>query len=912
MTKETGGTVSVNHPSAAEPSPTAVSLPTAVTEPTQSTVPAAPAPTTAPHSLPTWVPPTVSPGVSTGVTVPDPNAGDSASAGYTSQVAAQAPAQLTCTNKHAATADPFLVAPFQGWTDINSFVDHDLPDYAVDGRIILANGLIADASEGQESDFFPAYWSPALRQFVSYDGHNGYDFGISYQPVLAAAAGTVMFAGWNGPSPADGYGQMILINHHNGYVTLYGHLSKLEVQQGDRVTAGQEIAISGDTGRSTGPHLHFSVFHNCAVTDPYGWTGPGVDPLETFNGERSHYLWLPGHDPLVLNPPPKWPAYPAGLKIAPNVHVAPAQQRTLPLADRLLLLDLPRSSLGDTPPNVALARSQALIQQEAEHLVPYLRDLVRAGLIQSWQFVPSTAAIWVRGSASAAQLESLPGVASLSGVQPEDLQAAQAGFAHAILIQTSAQQAPSLWPIGFRSSLATWRPIAAINNGQAAVTGSVVPGERISVALTRRGRIIAQGTAVGDAESGGFVATLRNGQGLPVPARDGDVLHVNSAEHSTKMTIQGTSLRAHLTHLDGQAPSGSDVVITATGLDGSVLFHRVLVAHRSGRYHLRLPLPLPPGTLVVATVADSAGSHESAATFTPGLRVTLGQATVNGWVVGHHPVFQFRRGALHLTRVIHPDSAGHFEIELSQHGLPLALQAGDQIALGPAGRVHLLRIPAVHLSRAHGRLTIAGQLRAQLAAASLGPLSPDSRGKSVITSQARSLTLTLDPACQLTILSGQDQVALHLGSGTISGATAPGGAITVTTLDQKGVPLETAAASGDDPSGAFSTSLKARLQSGTTVIIRGRQDTALTLPPFHAAYSRTAHLLSISGQKGLRGVVRGELAHARPIWSRSFTLPAQLRLPSRADHALRLRLRVFLPGNISLERIIRLIPARKH
>ena len=145
-------------------------------------------------------------------------------------VSAQAPSQLTCRGKQQGTALPFLVSPYSGWTEFVSFVDHDSPDYTVDGTIVLANGITATSGDGQESDLWPAYWSPSLRQFVNYDGHNGYDFALSYQTILAAGTGTVSFAGWNSSDEYAGYGQMVLIDHHNGYVTLYGHLSKIDVK----------------------------------------------------------------------------------------------------------------------------------------------------------------------------------------------------------------------------------------------------------------------------------------------------------------------------------------------------------------------------------------------------------------------------------------------------------------------------------------------------------------------------------------------------------------------------------------------------------------------------------------------------------------------------------------------------------
>jgi murein DD-endopeptidase MepM/ murein hydrolase activator NlpD len=81
--------------------------------------------------------------------------------------------------------------------------------------------------------------------------------------VGAAGAGTVTQAGWNG-----GYGNSITIDHGNGLETLYGHLSEVLVNVGDLVTQLQTIGLSGNTGNSTGPHLHFSVIKDGEMVDP--------------------------------------------------------------------------------------------------------------------------------------------------------------------------------------------------------------------------------------------------------------------------------------------------------------------------------------------------------------------------------------------------------------------------------------------------------------------------------------------------------------------------------------------------------------------------------------------------------------------------------------------------------------------
>lgn len=87
--------------------------------------------------------------------------------------------------------------------------------------------------------------------------HNGIDFGISYASVYAAKEGRVIGSGDNG---RYAYGKWIAIDHGDGLVTLYGHLSKKSVSKGEKVKKGEKIGTSGNTGYSTGPHLHFSVF----------------------------------------------------------------------------------------------------------------------------------------------------------------------------------------------------------------------------------------------------------------------------------------------------------------------------------------------------------------------------------------------------------------------------------------------------------------------------------------------------------------------------------------------------------------------------------------------------------------------------------------------------------------------------
>ncbi len=142
----------------------------------------------------------------------------------------------------------------------------------------------------------------------AYDGHRGTDFAIvADTPVVAADDGTVTYAEW---SDSGGWGVVL---EHAGNRTAYFHNNALFVYPGQRVSRGQLIALSGSTGNSTGPHVHFEVrdllpfWH---AIDPFGWTGPGRDPWRFDQG----YLWTsdpptPFVLPLVFPSGARWNAW---------------------------------------------------------------------------------------------------------------------------------------------------------------------------------------------------------------------------------------------------------------------------------------------------------------------------------------------------------------------------------------------------------------------------------------------------------------------------------------------------------------------------------------------------------------------------------------------------------------------------
>ncbi len=102
--------------------------------------------------------------------------------------------------------------------------------------------------------------------------HGGIDFrGEIGSPIHATAAGTVIYA-----APRGGYGNCVVIQHNKELKTLFGHMSKILVQQGDKIEVGDVVGTLGSTGRSTGPHLHYEIYKNNERINPEEF-------LKTFN-----------------------------------------------------------------------------------------------------------------------------------------------------------------------------------------------------------------------------------------------------------------------------------------------------------------------------------------------------------------------------------------------------------------------------------------------------------------------------------------------------------------------------------------------------------------------------------------------------------------------------------------------------
>jgi hypothetical protein len=106
--------------------------------------------------------------------------------------------------------------------------------------------------------------------------HAGIDFSADQGVAIQATGdGVVTRAGRDG-----GYGNVVVISHGYGYETLYGHMSKIEVQDGQKVKRGQRIGLIGSTGASTGPHCHYEVHVNGTVVNPLNFVHDGLTPSE--------------------------------------------------------------------------------------------------------------------------------------------------------------------------------------------------------------------------------------------------------------------------------------------------------------------------------------------------------------------------------------------------------------------------------------------------------------------------------------------------------------------------------------------------------------------------------------------------------------------------------------------------------
>ena len=141
-----------------------------------------------------------------------------------------------------------------------------------EGWIPGADGFCSPIGSGWESRVTSEFGKRIDPITGKRKGHTGMDLAVpTGTPIRTALGGTVTVSKYN----AGGYGYYVCIDHGNGLVTLYGHCSQLLARVGQTVQAGDIIALSGSTGRSTGPHLHFEVRVNGEQTNPRAYLPKG-------------------------------------------------------------------------------------------------------------------------------------------------------------------------------------------------------------------------------------------------------------------------------------------------------------------------------------------------------------------------------------------------------------------------------------------------------------------------------------------------------------------------------------------------------------------------------------------------------------------------------------------------------------
>ena len=157
--------------------------------------------------------------------------------------------------------------------DLSRRIDSRSAQFASLENVILGRQLSAQIKptgrpvrEGYISSYFGERMDPFNGEQAM---HKGVDFATDAgADVLAVASGIVTWAG-----PREGYGDLLEINHGNGYTTRYAHNAQTLVAVGDTVQRGQAIAVVGSTGRSTGPHVHFEVLRDGLQIDPMAYVG---------------------------------------------------------------------------------------------------------------------------------------------------------------------------------------------------------------------------------------------------------------------------------------------------------------------------------------------------------------------------------------------------------------------------------------------------------------------------------------------------------------------------------------------------------------------------------------------------------------------------------------------------------------
>jgi murein DD-endopeptidase MepM/ murein hydrolase activator NlpD len=182
---------------------------------------------------------------------------------------------LEATSGQPASA-PVLSAMLDRLSDAIS--DRERQMGALENLILtreLRNTVYPQGRPVQEG-FISSAYGERVDPFTGYTAfHSGVDFaGEEGSPVMAVATGVVVWAG-----DKVGYGNLVEINHGDGYVTRYAHNAAILVKAGDTVLKGQALGLLGSSGHSTGPHVHFEVLRDGNPVDPMAFINQNAGPV---------------------------------------------------------------------------------------------------------------------------------------------------------------------------------------------------------------------------------------------------------------------------------------------------------------------------------------------------------------------------------------------------------------------------------------------------------------------------------------------------------------------------------------------------------------------------------------------------------------------------------------------------------
>lgn len=176
--------------------------------------------------------------------------------------------------------------PVQAVADFNYILDTS--KLAIGTELVIPDGKVPEQvipvytptipslgpTQAPSSDHSYCVWPSSTRIISQYFSwyHNGVDIasanGTAMPPLYSCAGGVITRSGWD----PFGLGLHVRIDHGNGFETVYGHMSRIDVGYGERVSRGQVIGIMGSTGRSTGPHVHFMIIYNGIPQNPLNYT----------------------------------------------------------------------------------------------------------------------------------------------------------------------------------------------------------------------------------------------------------------------------------------------------------------------------------------------------------------------------------------------------------------------------------------------------------------------------------------------------------------------------------------------------------------------------------------------------------------------------------------------------------------